>query len=64
MAKFSRHDPRNKKKDRTKQHSQLRDLRIRMEEEKGRRKNWGTFMWTDNDSSNDGESDDYKLDTF
>ena len=38
MAKFSRFDPRNKKRDRNKQNSMYKDLRIRMEEEKGRRK--------------------------
>ena len=29
MAKFGRYDPRNKKKDRNKRHSQNKDIRIR-----------------------------------
>lgn len=31
MAKFGRYDPRNKKKDRNKRHSQNKDIRIRRE---------------------------------
>lgn len=63
MAKFSRHDPRNKKTGRHKEHSQYRDLRIRMEEEKGRRRNWGAYSWTTNDSDDmEDDVDEYKLD--
>lgn len=35
MAKFSRYDPRNKKRDKHKSHSQNKDLRIRDVEESG-----------------------------
>lgn len=45
MAKYGRFDPRNKKQDRHKQQSIYKDVRIRMDEEKGRRKNWDPASW-------------------
>lgn len=38
MSKYSRHDPRNKKKYRNKKHSINKDHRIRSQEEEGRPK--------------------------
>ena len=61
MAKFGRFDPRNKKHNRHKEQSLYKDLRIRMDEEKGRRKNWTKVSWTETETT-EGEHDDYEED--
>lgn len=57
MAKFGRFDPRNKKNGRNKERSIYKDIRIRMVEEKERRKNWSKdIAWvstTDNEYEDD-----------
>lgn len=58
MAKYGRFDPRNKKQDRHKQQSIYKDLRIRMNEEKGRRKNWTSVSWTETAEEDDEYEDD------
>lgn len=58
MAKFGRFDPRNKKKDRNKQNSMYRDVRIRMEEEKGRRKRSDAWIVTENEDEDNYEQED------
>lgn len=59
MAKFSRFDPRNKKQGRNKERSLYKDVRIKMIEEKERRKNWTNVAWvaTDDDSEEMYEDD-------
>lgn len=59
MAKYGRFDPRNKKNNRNKQRSIYKDIRIRMVEEKERRKNWSNTTWlgTDNDIEDELEDD-------
>lgn len=52
MAKFSRFDPRNKKKDRNKNRSLYKDIKIH-EERNETRKHWHKVMWT-----HDGEDKD------
>lgn len=61
MAKYSRFDPRNKKNNRNKERSIYRDIRIRMVEEKERRKNWSkSTAWIGaDDVSEDEYEDDY-----
>ena len=61
MAKFGRFDPRNKKNGRNKERSLYRDIRIRMVEEKERRKNWSKGLaWTGRDDETEEEyEDDY-----
>lgn len=59
MAKYGRFDPRNKKNNRNKERSIYKDIRIRMVEEKERRKNWSNAAWfgTDNDTEDEFEDD-------
>lgn len=60
MAKYSRFDPRNKKNHRNKERSIYKDIRIRMVEEKERRKNWSSTAWVGTDDVSEEEyEDDY-----
>lgn len=59
MAKYGRFDPRNKKNNRNKERSIYKDIRIRMVEEKERRKNWSNtaYIGTYDDASEEYEDD-------
>jgi hypothetical protein len=44
MTKFTRHDPRNKKRDRNKVRSLNKDIRIRLEDSRGNKtKDWVSY---------------------
>lgn len=46
MAKYTRYDPRNKKKDRNKQRSLHKDIRIHEETKNQNRRDWYRFVDT------------------
>ena len=59
MAKFGRYDPRNKKSGRNKQHSIYKDIRIKMSEDRSKKKNWTEVSW-DNELESEEVSDGYE----